>query len=129
MKFKPFFITFFILFIVSFLITVITNFSFSNFSNILFGISLFVFFITSFKYLRDRGVYDIIGYSWEKSKRHILFFLPEYRIEQAEDKQEIKTFDEYVKYRKSKNWSFSKQLMIAAFVTVIISIVLSILSY
>lgn len=129
MKYKLFFVTFFAVLGVSLIITLIANSSFNNLDDILFGISLFTFFLSLFKLMRDKGAYDIISYSWHKSKR-IFFFLPKYKYEaNAEEEEKNKTFNSFVKYRRTKNWKNTTQIIFAALLLVIISIIMTMTNY
>ena len=54
------------------------GFSILNMINTLFLVSLFFFCIYCFKWILDQGTFYTFEYSWQKTKRYVLFFLPKY---------------------------------------------------
>ena len=54
------------------------GFSTINLINTLFLVSLFFFCVYGFKWIIDQGTFYTFEYSWQKTKRYVLFFLPKY---------------------------------------------------
>jgi len=112
--------------------------SYLRFVDSWFIISFLFTAIFLFKAILDRGALYIFRYSWHKTKRHILFFLPRYwKTEDnnvylaGDDGEKIKIDDiyDYINYSKSRTWGNMNVLLFTSFAHLGISVVLSLLIY
>ena len=116
----------------------LSYFTLINFINVLFIVSLLFFCLYGFKWLTDKGAYDTIHYSWQKNKRHVLFFLPKYwgtstkevtnKDEDIDDETGEKiyhNYEDFIDFKRSRNWISINQLFLSAIGGVIISFVLT----
>jgi|SRR5690554_5087072 len=78
-----------------------------------------------FKLLLDKGAFNILGFSWYKTKQYILFFLPRYRLEDHKS-DNIK---EYLEYKEKKKWKSLSSLIFTSLFHLIIASILSLLIY
>lgn len=118
------FLSLFILFI-STILTLKIKISFQKYVDSYFIISALLTSIFLFKLLLEKGVFNVFGYSWYKSKQYILFFLPRYRFENNKDI----TFDDYLKDKEKKNWKNLSTLITASLFHLVISSILSLLIF
>ena len=114
------------------------GFSLLNTINTLFLVSLFFFCIYCFKWLLDKGTFYTFQYSWQKTKRYILFFLPKYwsfkkETDPMNDYDEetgekiYHDFQEFYEYKQSQKWEDINQLLCSSLIMMMISFVLSFL--
>ena len=107
--------------------------------NTLFLVSLFFFCVYCFKWLIDQGTFYTFQYSWQKTKRYVLFFLPKYwSLKHATDMKNdyveetgekiYHDFQEFYEYKQSQKWEDLDQLLCSSLMMLLISFVLTFLS-
>ncbi|MGL4336302.1 MAG: DUF3899 domain-containing protein, partial [Turicibacter sp.] len=107
-------------------------FTLFNFIDVLFLVSLLFFCIYCFKWIIDQGAFYTFQYSWQKSKKHILFFLPKYwgssKNEPRSKEDEIDpqtgvkiyhSYEEFVAFKQSGKWDDLNQLFFSTIVLVV----------
>lgn len=114
------FLSLFILFI-SLIFTLKIEKTPQKFVDSYFIISSLVTFLLLFKLLLEKGAFNVLGYSWYKTKAYILFFLPKYRYE---TNKEV-TFSDYLAYRETKKWGNLNTLILTAFIHLVAAIIFS----
>lgn len=114
------------------------GFNLLNAINTLFLVSLFFFCIYCFKWLLDKGTFYTFQYSWQKTKRYVLFFLPKYwalkKVTDTMNDYDEETgekiyhdFQEFYEYKQSQKWEDINQLLCSSLIMIIISFALSFL--
>ena len=119
----------------SFIFLFFLGFSMLNMINTLFLVSLFFFCVYCFKWILDHGTFYTFQYSWQKTKRYVLFFLPKYwptfnkKIDYDEQTGEkiYHSFEEFYEYKQSQKWEDINQLLCSTLVIIALSFMLSIL--
>lgn len=112
------------------------GFSTRQFINTLFLVSIFFFCIYAFKWVIDRGAFYTFEYSWQKTKRYVLFFLPKYwTAKDVKDKQNdydeatgekiFHSFEEFYEYKQSKRWLDINQLLASTLILLALTFALS----
>ena len=80
------------------------GFSTINLINTLFLVSLFFFCVYGFKWIIDQGTFYTFEYSWQKTKRYVLFFLPKYwSIKDTKDRNKLAAV--YIISSKDSLWN------------------------
>lgn len=121
---------------VTFLFLLRQGFSTLHFINTLFLVSIFFFCIYAFKWVVDRGAFYTFEYSWQKTKRYVLFFLPKYwTAKDVKDKQNnydeatgekiFHSFEEFYEYKQSKRWLDINQLLASTLILLALTFALS----
>lgn len=113
--------------IVSFIFTLKIDITFRKFVDSYFIISGLITSLFLFKLIFDKGGFDVFRYSWHKTKRYILFFLPKYWNKDSDD--EIQSFDDFQNYRIEKAWDNLDILLVTSLIHLFLSIVLSLVIY
>ena len=111
------------------------GFSTINLINTLFLVSLFFFCVYGFKWIIDQGTFYTFEYSWQKTKRYVLFFLPKYwptfnkKIDYDEQTGEkiYHSFEEFYEYKQSQKWEDINQLLCSSIILIIFSFIVSFL--
>ena len=84
----------------------------------------------------DRGAFYTFEYSWQKTKRYVLFFLPKYwTAKDVKDKQNdydeatgekiFHSFEEFYEYKQSKRWLDINQLLASTLILLALTFALS----
>jgi Domain of unknown function (DUF3899) len=96
-----------------------------------FIVSAMITCILIFKYILDRGAFDLFRYNWNKTKKFVFFFLPKYwkRNEAYLDEEEFDTLDDFRDYREKRVWQNMNWLLITALIHLFLSIILSFVVY
>ena len=121
---------------ITFLFLLRQGFSALQFTNTLFLVSLFFFCIYAFKWILDQGTFYTFQYSWQKTKRYVLFFLPKYwTTKDVKDKKNdydeatrekiFHSFEEFYEYKQSKRWLDINQLLSSTLILLALSFILS----
>lgn len=114
------------------------GFSTINLINTLFLVSLFFFCVYGFKWIIDQGTFYTFEYSWQKTKRYVLFFLPKYwSIKDTKDRNNdydeetgekiYHTFEEFYEYKQSQKWDDINQLLWSTIIILAFTFILSFL--
>lgn len=114
----------------------ISHFSVMNIINTLFLVALLFFCIYCFKWILDQGAFYTFEYSWQKTKRYVLFFLPKYwptkeNHSQKTDYDEetgqriFHTFEEFYEYKQNTKWTDINQLLLSSITLVVVTMMLS----
>ena len=111
----------------SFIFLFFLGFSMLNMINTLFLVSLFFFCVYCFKWILDHGTFYTFQYSWQKTKRYILFFLPKYwsTSDKKNDYDEqtgekiYHSFEEFYEYKQSQKWEDINQLLCSTLVIIL----------
>lgn len=115
-----------------------SHFSLINIINTLFLVSLLFFCIYCFKWILDQGTFYTFQYSWQKTKRYVLFFLPKYwptqkNIEKQNDYDEetgekiFHSFEEFYEHKQATKWGDINQLLLSSIALVILTTIISFL--
>ncbi|HAX73559.1 MAG TPA: DUF3899 domain-containing protein [Firmicutes bacterium] len=109
-----------------------------NIINTLFLVALLFFCIYGFKWVEQAGTFYTFQYSWQKSKRYVLFFLPKYwgtssqsNIDKENDidlesgEKVYHNFEEFVAYKISTKWTNLNQLFLSSIVIVALCFMIS----
>lgn len=114
----------------------ISHFSVMNIINTLFLVALLFFCIYCFKWILDQGAFYTFEYSWQKTKRYVLFFLPKYwstkedkRSDYDEETREkiFHTFEEFYEHKQNTKWIEINQLLLSSITIVVVTTMLSFL--
>ena len=116
----------------------LSYFTLVNSLNVSFLVSLLFLCVYGFKWLSDKGAYYTFQYSWQKNKRHVLFFLPKYwgshkndQINKDDDldletgEKIYHTFESFVEYKQTTRWDNINQLFASAITIIILTIIIS----
>lgn len=114
----------------------VSHFSLINMINTLFLVALLFFCIYCFKWILDQGAFYTFQYSWQKTKRYVLFFLPKYwptkkNIDKQNDYDEetgkkiFHTFEEFYEHKQASKWEDINQLLLSSIVLVIFTTIIS----
>ncbi len=115
----------------------LSYFTLLNIVNVSFLVSLLFLCVYGFKWLSDKGAYYTIQYSWQKNKRHVLFFLPKYwgssTTKEVNKKEDIDlesgekiyhSLEEFIDYKQTTRWHDINQLFASAITVALISLAL-----
>ncbi len=123
---------------IAIMVTVFGEITYKRFIDSWFITSSLFTSVLLFKVVLDRGGFDVFRYSWHKTKKYVLFFLPKYWKSDEKDaglinadgeKVKIDSIYDFVEYRKSKIWKNMPILLVTSFTHLAITIVLSLLIY
>ncbi len=116
--------------------TFFSYFTLVNCLNVSFIVALFFLCIYGFKWLDNQGAYYTFQYSWQKSKRHVLFFLPKYwgnhkSVDKENDldletgEKIYHTYESFVEHKQSTQWDNINQLFASACSVIALTIIVS----
>lgn len=116
----------------------ISHFSLINVINTLFLVGLLFFCIYCFKWILDQGAFYTFQYSWQKTKRYVLFFLPKYwptkkNLDKQQDYDDetgekiFHTFEEFYEHKQATKWEDINQLLLSSIVVVLLTTAISFL--
>lgn len=113
-----------------------SHFSLINIINTLFLVALLFFCIYCFKWILDQGAFYTFQYSWQKTKRYVLFFLPKYwpskkNLNTSNDYDEetgekiFHSFEEFYEHKQSTKWTDINELLLSSIFLVVLTTIVS----